>query len=138
MNRPDLVPADPKYRKKVLRIFLICTAIGFTLLAALVPYLDKLVTGRNPEQSLRILSLVMIVLTLMPILVAVYIIRIALQTLEQRRFPPNGMKVFRDTPLLFEDDAKKRASILLLLSAIIISLSLIMALFGVRLISSFG
>ena len=124
MNRPDMMPADPDYRKKVLLILLLITLVGFLLLALAVPFVNQLFDQANPEQALQTLKLVLSVLILMPTLFSVYIIRIAIRTLRQQQFPPEGVKVMRDTPIVYDGKAKQRGIILLVLAGLIDNISI--------------
>jgi hypothetical protein len=48
---------------------------------------------------------------------------VAIKVYRQGIFPPEGMKVLRDTPLLFDQDARRRANILVILSALLMFMS---------------
>jgi len=52
----------------------------------------------------------------------------ALKVYRQGMFPPEGTKVFRDTPILYDQDARRRANILVVLSGVLMFMSSLMVL----------
>ena len=123
MYQPDMIPADPQYRRKVLVwLLIIALGLGF-LLYSLQPYLQSNIDAGTPEQTLNLLKWVMIALAIVPLGFAIYMLVIAIKVYRQAIFPPEGTKVLRDTPILFDQDARRRANILVVLSALLMFMS---------------
>lgn len=136
MIRPPIVSADPKYRKKVLRIVLLASIAGFALLALLIPPLEKASTHADPARTLATMKIALAILLLIPVLLMIVIIRIAVKTIKQKQFPPEGMQVLRDTTILYDGDATKRGIILLILAFLIIDFCFAAAFIAMKLLSS--
>lgn len=123
MYQPDMIPADPQYRRKVLVwLLIIALGLGF-LLYSLQPYLQSNIDAGTPEQTLNLLKWVMIALAIVPLGFAIYMLVIAIKVYRQGIFPPEGTKVLRDTPILFDQDARRRANILVVLAALLMFMS---------------
>nr|MBP7195628.1 hypothetical protein [Candidatus Cloacimonadota bacterium] len=106
MYQPDMVPADPQYRRQVLILLLIIAlGLGF-LLYSLQPYLQANIDTGTPEQTLQLLKWMLIALGIVPLGFAIYMLVIAIKVYRQGIFPPEGTKVLRDTPILFDQDAR--------------------------------
>jgi len=123
MYQPDMVPADPQYRRQVLILLLIIAlGLGF-LLYSLQPYLQANIDAGTPEQTLQLLKWMLIALGIVPLGFAIYMLVIAIKVYRQGIFPPEGTKVLRDTPILFDQDARRRANILVVLAALLMFMS---------------
>jgi len=123
MYQPDMVPADPQYRRQVLILLLIIAlGLGF-LLYSLQPYLQANIDTGTPEQTLQLLKWMLIALGIVPLGFAIYMLVIAIKVYRQGIFPPEGTKVLRDTPILFDQDARRRANILVVLSVLLMFMS---------------
>ncbi|HNZ06889.1 MAG TPA: hypothetical protein PKI63_03765 [Candidatus Cloacimonadota bacterium] len=123
MYQPDMVPADPQYRRQVLILLLIIAlGLGF-LLYSLQPYLQANIDTGTPEQTLQLLKWMLIALGIVPLGFAIYMLVIAIKVYRQGIFPPEGTKVLRDTPILFDQDARRRANILVVLAALLMFMS---------------
>jgi len=128
MYQPDMIPADPAYRKKVLlSLVLIVLGLAF-LLYILQIYLQANIHSSSPEKVMLALKWLLITLAITPIAFAIYIIVFALKVYRQGMFPPEGTKVFRDTPILYDQDARRRANILVVLSGVLMFMSSLMVL----------
>lgn len=136
MNNPDMYPADPEYRKRVLRVSLLGVVLGLLLLGLMIPRLEKAVNFEDPAKALAIIKIVLLVTILIPALLTIYIIRIAVKTIRQRQFPPEGTRVLRDTPMLYDSDAVKRGSILFVLAVLILDACVFAAIIVVKLIGT--
>ncbi|HPN41430.1 MAG TPA: hypothetical protein PKX36_07890 [Candidatus Cloacimonadota bacterium] len=138
MYQPDMVPADPQYRRQVLILLLIIAlGLGF-LLYSLQPYLQANIDTGTPEQTLQLLKWMLIALGIVPLGFAIYMLVIAIKVYRQGIFPPEGTKVLRDTPILFDQDARRRANILVVLAALLMFMSdllILMAFYLPRLLT---
>ena len=126
----EIVPADTGLRLKVLA--------GALLLAALAlacwPYWAQLLRDARilgetrPELAVKRLVFYARVilgggLMLLGFLGAL-LIRVAVKTIQSRRFSPPGMKVLRDTPIITGTGAKLRAYLLIAMTIILVGLQL--------------
>ena len=119
MYQPDMIPADPEYRKRVLVLLLVLAlALGFLSLV-LQPWLQANIDSSSPEKTLQLLKWIMIACAVAPLGFAIYLLVIAIKVYRQGMFPPEGTKVLRDTPILYDQDARRRATILVIISALL-------------------
>lgn len=119
MERPDILKADPVYRRKVL-IWIFIIALGGSLcLILLMPFLENYLASHKPEVAFNIIKYTLLILMIIPALFSLYLIRIALRTIKHCQFPPPGIKVVKDTRILYDDAAKSRAVILIVLAVLI-------------------
>ena len=129
-STPDIVPADKDLRLKAL--------VGIVLVAALAvafwPYWTKLLrdaktlSETRPELAMeRLVFYARVILggglMLLGFLGAL-LIRVAVKTIQSRRFSPPGMKVLRDTPIITGTGAKLRAYLLIAMTIILVGLQL--------------
>jgi hypothetical protein len=137
LNQPDMIPANPRHRNKVL-ILVILALVGMGLLLQLgQPWLKGFIESKSPEQSIQLIKWLLSGLALAPCGLAAYIASFAIRVYRQGMFPPEGARVLRDTPILYDRDARRRATILLMLSALLLlmaNLMLLMAFFLPKLI----
>lgn len=138
MYQPDMIPADPQYRKKVLTLLLLAALVLGFLLFSLQPWLQAQIDAGSPEKTMQMLKWMLVGLGVIPLGFAIYILVIAIKVYRQGVFPPEGTKVLRDTPVLFDQDARKRANILVILSALLMFMSdllIVMAFFLPKLLT---
>jgi hypothetical protein len=107
-----IVKADPKYRKRIIRMVFLVLIAGFILLRFAIRIFDYYLTAQNPETSLMIVSYTLATLFIIPAILSIVMLRIGSKTIKQRCFPPEGLKVFKDTPQLLDEDAIKRGKIM--------------------------
>ncbi len=138
MNRPDILPADPAYRKKVIKILLISAIAGFLILAVLSKVIDKQVESGDPGKLIGLMTLLIALMVTGLTGYSIYLVRIAIKTKRQAQFPPPGMKVIRDTPILYDDAARQRAKQLIVFAALIIGSSFMMLRFFLRFLDTLG
>lgn len=133
MDNRDIMAADPEYRRKVLRIVVLIIVLGLLALSLITPKLDQLAKLQDPEKALKWVTALLVVIFMIPVILTVFIIRIAVMTMKQRQYPPEGIKLLKDTPVLYNEEAKKRAVLMLFLSVLIIDTCVFMAIIAVKL-----
>ena len=114
--------ADPTARRKVLLLLVVGTCIGALLIAAFERYripLSDWVRG-DPgasAQRARLVLLCLGVLLIAPLLVlAGYLWSLGERIVRAREFPPPGMRVIRDTPVITGEKAISRGRLLKVLA----------------------
>ena len=114
----EIQKADPHARRKALWIILIGTivgAIGIILLKSQLHLFEQWL-GNDSHLALERLKLalaVIAILTAVPLLgLAIYIWRLGTRIIKTQRFPPPGMTVVRDTPVLTGNAARLRARVM--------------------------
>jgi len=133
----EMIYADPDYKKKVLRItafvvvfVLILAGLGFNNFQL---YLKQMET----VSAVRLITVLLVIIFAVPCLFSIWIIKVALHSLKEKRFPPTGTKVIRDTKVLYDDKARIRSVILIALALFIIELCVIAIVFLSRLLLLF-
>lgn len=107
-----IVKADPKYRKQIIRMVFLVLIAGFILLRFAIRIFDSYLTAQHPETSLTIVSYTLAALFIIPAILSLIMLHIGRKTIKQRCFPPEGLKVLKDTPLLLDEDAVKRGKLM--------------------------
>lgn len=131
----EMIYADPQYRSRVLRLFILLALIGMLMLGLLLPYLKESLLRMEPEAAIRLIRPYLSALFLLPTLIGFYLCYYAVRCLRQGRFPTEGTKVIRDTPILYERAATKRCVILIFLAVLLIDFSVIALIYLNRLLN---
>lgn len=119
----EIQQADPKARQRAVCIFGCCAVVGVVVILAFLsgrPSLEAWVI-QDPAQMgfrLRLVIGTLGFLIAVPLAgLAVYIWRFGSLVRRAKRFPPPGVAVIRDTPILWDRAAQKRGLLLQLLAA---------------------
>jgi hypothetical protein len=121
---PKIIPADRTYRRKVLIILFLIVLAGLALFQWLVPWVNKAALQIEPHKGLALAMCVLLVMFIAIVSLAVYLAFFGRRVLKNRRFPPPGVKVLRDTRLLEGKPATIRGQIIILLSVLLFIFSL--------------
>lgn len=124
-------PADPRARRTALIVVAGGTLAGIAALTLgtsspfdVVDWVDH-----EPASRVPLLVLGMLVLLSLPLLaLAAYLWALGRRIVNTQRFPPAGMRVIRDTPVLTGDAALRRGRWLQLLAVTLGLLSLALAI----------
>jgi len=107
--------ADPTARRAVVLMFVVGTCMGALLVAAFIRYRIPLSDWVLADRALRI-KLVFVILTALvsvPLLgLAVYLWSLGGKVVRAREFPPPGLRVIRDTPIVTGERAVFRGRLL--------------------------
>lgn len=131
-----IVKADPDYRKKVFRLVLLILFIGFILLGLAIPMLQNSLVSKQPEAAIRILSYILAALLLLPALLSFILIRIGYRSIKERCFPPEGIRLIKDTALLTDQAAVKRGKLMIIFAITLICLCVSCAVYAVSILGS--
>jgi hypothetical protein len=110
--------ADPKARRLALVFILIGMIVGALLILAVEQYQgtnrDKILSDpANTSERIRLTLLVSAALLSTPLLLfAAYCWTLGAKVRRAQRFPPPNVRVIRDTPVVYGDDAVFRARVL--------------------------
>ncbi len=120
----EIQKADPKLRRQLIVIVLVVAAIGSALIMLLQLNQDTLKTWIVDHKEYlvahpEVVAFVFFVFMLPLLGGAVYLWRFASRVIAARRFPPPGMRVIRDTPVLSENRALVRGRVLQFLAVIL-------------------
>ncbi|MDZ4181988.1 MAG: hypothetical protein U1B83_03845 [Candidatus Cloacimonadaceae bacterium] len=127
--REDMIPADPQYRAGVIRMTLILFALGILVIGLLLPYLKERIMLMEPSAAVRLLRPYLTAMLILPALAGIYLCVYAIRCLRQGRFPLEGARVIRDTPVYYEAAARKRLVFMLFLSVLLIDFSVFAAIY---------
>lgn len=111
--------ADPAARRQALLVVVVGACIGALLIAAFeryrVPLKDWVLA--DPERG-RAVLLLLAALVLAPLFAfSAYLWRLGEKVLRAREYPPPGLRVIRDTPVLTAEKAVSRGRLLKALAA---------------------
>jgi 4-amino-4-deoxy-L-arabinose transferase-like glycosyltransferase len=99
-EHPEIVKADPGYRRRLFSFYLTAIALGFIAWRFLLPpCIDAFDHLRRPAYFIIAESAV-IVLLLVFIIPAVFLIQTGNKIIRSERFPFPGMKIMRDTKVV--------------------------------------
>jgi hypothetical protein len=133
----DVVRGDPALRRRALLVLPLVVVLGVGALAT-APRASRLLIAwlqqsPNPRGRAVLAMLAFAApFTLAAWLVGVDAIRRSMQTLRARRFPPPGMRVVRDTPVLRGGRARLVAVVWLVLGASLLTTGTMLPLFAYR------
>lgn len=130
MERPEYLYADPVYRKKVFILVLLIALGGTVCLTLLIPRLESYLSHQESETALNIVKYILLILLLIPALFSLLMVRIAIRTIKQGQFPPEGFKVIKDTRILYDDAAKARARIIIAIALLLFIMCISTAVFA--------
>lgn len=126
----DIQPADPRARRLALLIVAVAAAAGFLLIGSagsLQPDLEAWI-AEEPRGRLRLLMLAAILATSAPLLgFAAYFWGLGQRILRAQRYPPPGMTVVRDTPVVTGEAARRRGRIVRALAAAFAVIAVLLA-----------
>ena len=131
VSEREIIKADPKTRGIVLALLAAGLVLGFLLLHRGLPLFLDYLKSSDPGHALRVLRIVTALLFLSVVPVCAYVYRLGRTVAAQRRFPPHGMKVVKDTPLVTGDRARFRGIVLQCFAACLLVLGLSGAGFAV-------
>ena len=109
--------ADPASRKLAVVLLLTGTGIGALLIGGFDRYhgelLDWILVGPESAQKIKLALLSVAALQLAPLLaLALYLWSLGERVRRSREFPPPGLRVLRDTPIVSGEKAIYRARLL--------------------------
>jgi len=114
--------ADPALRRLVVVAFVISTCVGALLIVAFeryrVPLSEWILADPGvAAQRLTTIFRLLVALVLGPLLAfAAYLWSVANKVVQAREFPPPGLRVIRDTPIITGEPAASRGRILKVLA----------------------
>ena len=136
MASNEIQKADPKARRLALVFTLIGMIIGTLLILAVEQYqgtVREQILSEPADASDRIRSAFLVSATLLAtplLLFAAYCWNLGAKVRRAQRFPPPNVRVIRDTPVVYGDDADFRARVLQALAVgLLILTALLLAAF---------
>lgn len=121
----EIIYAETGYRKKFIRILLTIAVIGVVVIAYLVPLAKQYLQQLPYAEYIVVVQYITLGIFIIPLLFSFFIIRYALVCLKQKRFPPYGAKVLKDTRVLYDENARKRSALLLFIATLLIVASIV-------------
>jgi hypothetical protein len=121
---PDLQRVDPNTRRTAVMVVVIGALVGLALIAGTRSQLNTLqkVLADNPEAvraNVGIITWALIAAVVVPVwAVNVYLWRLGSRSIRSGIFPPPGIPVIRDMPVLRDNAARKCGRVLQILAAV--------------------
>ena len=126
----DVQRADAAARRRALILLLVAATMGTIALAwihsqaEVIEEMAEVDLDAAIERTVTMVRIVAALTSLPLVLFAAYAYRLAMKTRASSRFPPDGVPVVRDTPVLREAAAQRRAN-LLFASAVVLLIAAI-------------
>ena len=124
-----IVRADAVLRRKALIILTCVVVFGLAFFGLLLPLALKGLARLRPDQARFLVGAVLILMFLSFVPAALYLFGLGRTVLRESLFPPPGMKVIKDTPLLEGPEAQLRGIAFLFIALFIFLMALIGALY---------
>jgi hypothetical protein len=126
----EVIPADPAYRLRIVILVLALAVVGAGVIVWLERTWAAIDPGTvDPEAVKRVLTIAPVLLGLPLLIFGLWLARFSLRVRREERFPPEGVKVIRDTQLVTGDAARLRARIGLVLALLFSTLGVFVPLF---------
>ena len=133
----EIVKADPALRKKMIGAIIILALGGLLILWILLPMIRDLAITGDPAAFIRLIRFLIPALLIVPISLALWMIRLARKIISEECFPLMNQKVIRDTIRVTGKAARIKGYALVFLSVALILTSALAFLFSIRLFDSF-
>lgn len=133
----DIQPADPRLRRTTAIVLTVATLLACTLLVALQYWLDRaFVATPNAQMIVQLRTWTAASMTAVGVCLLVlagYAARLARQTSDGMRWPPETLRMLRDTPIRRGETAQRIARALNIGALTLVVLGIGAAWFGWRL-----
>ncbi len=120
----EVVRADRRSRRMVPVLVAAALAVCGILFFWLRPWGVRLLLTMEPDQALRTIKWALVILFLGGTPGAAYLMNLGRRILSENRFPPTGMKVLKDTPVVTGRAARIRGGTILALALVMFCLCL--------------
>lgn len=114
----EIIQANKDSRRKVLIIVFLSMIAGLLILVWGFPAFSEYIETRSPQKAIAIIKYTLIFLFLAVLPASIYVFTLGRRIYIEERFPPKGMKVIKDTPLLEGIKAKRRGLSIQILAAV--------------------
>ena len=128
MNK-DIIRADKKYRQKALCLLFLLGLLGILIILWGLPSGIEYLKRLDPQTAFLIIDLVLVFIMLSMVPIGIFLFRVSRKILKHECFPPAGMKVIKDTPIVRGKKAKMKGQILLFISILFMIAGLCGALY---------
>jgi len=134
MTAHDVVKADPVLRRKALAVGVIILVAGTVLIASMERVLVAAseLSQRSRGEAVGVLTAFIAPFVLLAVVGGVDALRRSLRTWRERRFPPSGMRVLRDTPVIEGTLARVLGALGCMLGTLLLVLALLLTGFTWR------
>ena len=120
----EIVKADNRSRRMVLALVMAAVVACGILVLWFRPWGVRQLMSMEPDKALRTIKWALVILFLGGTPGAAYLVSLGRRIMSENRFPPTGMKVLKDTPVLTGRAARKRGSAILALALVMFCLCL--------------
>ncbi|MBN2103400.1 hypothetical protein JW835_05090 [bacterium] len=119
----DKVKADPKYRKHVLIKGTVYLTIALVLVLWIVPQASEHLMQTNPPRAFLFLETIIFLILLLMILSWINVLRVGIQSIRQKQYPPKDVPVFIDTIVITDKKAVTKGKLVIGSALLAIALS---------------
>ncbi len=113
----EIIKADPIFKRKILGFLIVFAIPAIFILHYLINHIRSMSSGMELVAAAQNILLLLWILLAIPFVLGAYLISIATKSLIQGQYPPNDIKVLRDTFVLRGKEAKGRAIALLIVAS---------------------
>ena len=128
MNR-DIIRADKKYRNKALGLLFLLGLLSILIIIWGLPSGMEYLRHLDHQTAFLIIDLVLVFIVLSMVPLGIFLLRLSRKILKHECFPPPGMKVIKDTPIVRGKKAKIKGQIVLFISILFMIAGLCGALY---------
>ena len=131
-------PADPDARRTILVIVGVATVAGALLIGAAMRFRPALESWlqQDPRGRLPMVVAVMMLLSAGPVLaLSAYLWSLGRRAIRARRYPPPGLRVTRDTPVLSGGAAERLGRALQIFAGVLALVAVVLVFFLWRLMA---
>jgi len=126
----EVIPADPAYRMRIVILVLLLVAVGAGAIVWLERTWASIDPGTvDPDAVQEVLTIAPVFLGLPLLILSLWLARFSFRVRREERFPPEGVKVIRDTQLVTGAAARLRARIGFVLAFLFATLGVFVPLF---------
>lgn len=109
----EKVKADPRYRKRVLIEGVIYLIIAFVLLQWVIPNTTVSLMKTRPIYAFLFLEGLIFLILILMLLSWINVLRVGLQCIHQKQYPPKDVPVLRDMVILTDQKAVLRGRLVI-------------------------
>lgn len=120
----EVIKADSRSRRVVLILVTAAVAGCGAILFWVRPWAVRLLLNMEPDRAIQTLKWGLVILFLGGTPGAAYLMKLGRRVLSENRFPPQGMKVLKDTTVLTGRPAQTRGRTILALAVVMFCLCL--------------
>ena len=132
----QIIKADKAYRNKILTIITALVVLIFVIGEFGMPVFKNQLMQMKTEKAAKIIEIITTIVSLAMFFPAIYLFRLGKKIIINEQMPPPNMKVIKDTQIVKGEKAKSMGRVLQITAALLILLSVSIAMLMYILVES--